>query len=117
MGRLSDLASGIRFFSLCSLLSLRFIFLAPEEYAPEKNSQKKARRDTRRILAPVSGNASPKNQSRLTSAATGPPLPRIFPELNVPVGQIKKVSPAIMVLKSQVHLHERTPLGPLRFSN
>jgi hypothetical protein len=40
-----------------------------------------------------------------------------FPQLHVPVGQIEEMFPAIVMVETDVHLHKRPPLRPLRFAN
>jgi len=41
----------------------------------------------------------------------------IFAQLNVPIGQVDKVLPAVMLVEGEINLNEGTPLRPLGFSN
>src|SRR6185436_5428098 len=41
----------------------------------------------------------------------------ILAQFDVPIGQIQKMFPAIVMLKAKVHLYERPPLRTLRLSN
>src|SRR5690606_27190611 len=41
----------------------------------------------------------------------------IFSQLDVPVGEIDKMLPAVVLLQAEIDLHERAPLRPLGLAN
>ena len=44
-------------------------------------------------------------------------LPRFFTEFDVPIGEVDKVFPTVVLLEAEIDLHERPPLRPLRFAD
>ena len=51
------------------------------------------------------------------SAPSAVQLLESIAQLDVPVGQIDKVSPALVLLRREGDVHERPPLRTLRFAN
>src|ERR1017187_9563447 len=49
---------------------------------------------------------------RLPISAFRPPLLHVLAQLDVPVGEVNKVLPTVVVMQAEVDLDERPPLGP-----
>ena len=45
------------------------------------------------------------------------PLCHVFAEFHVPVGEIDKMLPTVVLLKAEIDLHERTPFRAFRFAD
>ncbi len=59
----------------------------------------------------------PKDYLLIRLNPRNPRLNKLVAQLDVPVREIDKVSPALVLLRGERHMNERPPLRPLRFAN
>lgn len=71
----------------------------------------RAQMPTRKKLRPIS------TETKLRRGLPGNLLSGLLAQLDIPIRQIEKVLPAIVILGAEIHLNKRPPLRPLRLAD